>query len=876
MFLHNLTRDEASRRSALLRTDSYTVTVDLTGHDLSGSPIAEPDRFFVSRSVVRFTAAETSETHIDLIADSVLSAALNGIDLDPQSYDGSRLRFTAAEGDNELTVTARCRYSRSGEGLHRFVDPADDRIYLYTQFEASEARRVYACFEQPDLKATFELTVVAPSSWAVIGNSTGDAPQPVDGRVDASRWHFPPTPRVSTYLTSLIAGEYARVTDSHQTKSGELPMSILVRQSLQEYLDADRIFATTKAGFDIFEQHFGYAYPFGKYDQSFVPEYNMGAMENIGCVTLRDELVFRSRVTEASYRTRDDTILHELAHMWFGDLVTMVWWDDMWLKESFAEFAATFAIAERTGDPDTAWATFTGSRKNWAYEQDQLPTTHPIAADMVDLEAVESNFDGITYAKGASVLRQLVAFVGQEAFLEGVRGYFDKHAFGNTRLADLLAALEGPSGRDLSDWSSQWLETAGVNTLRPRFELDDDGNYASFSVEQSAAVLKKKQSTLRSHRIAIGLYNLVDGQLTRTQRVETDISGAATEIAELVGRPQPDLLLLNDDDLAYAKVRFDDRSLATAIDSLASLSSPLARAVCWGAAWDMCRDAELSASGYAELVLGAVGTESDLSTVRAVLANAREAVDTYTAPAHRSALTERWEQGLSELVDRADPGSDHQLALAQAYAASVRSAEGADRLTGWLAGDNVPSGLEIDTELRWRLVKPLARLGRLDDAAIDAELARDRTASGAERAAGARAARPTAEAKEAAWTLAVDGNEIPNETQRQICLGFWQQGQDEILAPYLDRYLKAAEQISTSTGVWADKSSIFRQNVLTYLFPDIADDAGKLGRVRGWLLAGITEAGAPLGDMVKHLASERLAEADRAHRCQQADTGRSN
>ncbi|HEY9294286.1 MAG TPA: aminopeptidase N [Microlunatus sp.] len=884
MFLHNLTRDEAGRRSALLDTHAYTVTVDLTGGDLSGfdqfgidqsgGRVEQPETTFASRSAVSFTASEESDTHIDLIAERVLSATLNGVDLDPGTFDGSRLPFRTRSGENELIVTALCRYSRSGEGLHRFIDPADDRIYLYTQFEASEARRVYACFEQPDLKATFELTVLAPSGWTVIANSIGDQPtkiassQPDGDDSDAnSSWHFPPTPRVSSYLTSLIAGEYAVVTDSHQTLSGELPMSILVRESLKEYLDADRIFATTKAGFDIFEKHFGFAYPFGKYDQAFVPEYNMGAMENIGCVTLRDELVFRSRVTEASYRTRDDTVLHELAHMWFGDLVTMVWWDDMWLKESFAEFAATFAVAERTGDPETAWATFTGSRKNWAYRQDQLPTTHPIAADMVDLEAVESNFDGITYAKGASVLRQLVAFVGQDAFLEGVRGYFAEHAFGNTRLPDLLAALEGPSGRDLSGWSAEWLETAGVNTLRPVFETDDSGNFTRFAVEQTAA---EKWPTLRHHRIAIGLYNLIDGKLTRTKRVETDIAGARTDIGELVGQQQPDLVLLNDDDLTYAKIRFDDRSLQTLIDNLSAAESPLTRAVCWGAAWDMCRDAELPAADYAELVLRNVGTETDLSTVRAVLGNAGVAVRSYTPPAARSKIVSRWEDGLAELVAAAEAGSDHQLALARAYAPAVDSTTGAARLGGWLQGAAIPNGLEIDTELRWLLIKQLARLGRVDEALIDAELERDNTASGQEQAAAARAARPTAEAKATAWALAVDENDIPNETQRQICAAFWQPGQSEVLDGYLDKYLNAAEQISTSTGIWADKSSIFRQNVLTYLFPDIADNAAAIGRVRGWLLAGVTANGGPLGDMVKHLAAEQLDSVERAHRCQQA------
>ncbi len=478
MFAHNLTRDEATARSALLHVEDYRIRLDLTGHDGAGHPVDSPDTTFVSTSVVTFTATESVPTHIDLIADEVLSASLNGVELDRSDFTGSRLPVTPTAGENELSVQALCRYSRSGEGLHRFVDPADGLTYLYTQFEVSEARRVFACFEQPDLKASYALDVLAPPEWTVISNSTPGDPVAVDDRT--SRWRFPATERFSTYLVGLVAGDYARVFDQHATRAGDLPMSILCRRSALENLDAERVFAITKAGFDVFEENFDFAYPFGKYDQAFVPEYNMGAMENVGCITLRDDLIFRSRTTQAAYESRDNTILHELAHMWFGDLVTMVWWDDLWLKESFAEWASHFAQsqidADRGGDPLHAWATFANQRKTWAYRQDQLPSTHPVGADMVDLEAVASNFDGITYAKGASVLRQLVAFVGRDAFLAGARSYFKAHAFGNTRLNDLLHVLEESSGRDLRQWSAQWLESAGVNTIRADFETDADGS----------------------------------------------------------------------------------------------------------------------------------------------------------------------------------------------------------------------------------------------------------------------------------------------------------------------------------------------------------------------------------------------------------------
>ena len=592
MFPDNLTRAEAKARSALIQTESYRVEIDL-----SDRAPADGTTTFRSSSTIRFSAAEAGALHVDLIADAVVSATLDGTALDPSSFADSRFPLTVAAGEHEVSIEALCRYSRTGEGLHRFVDPADDRVYLYTQFEPAEARRMFACFEQPDLKARYTTSVIAPQTWTVISNGAETRRTSLAGGL--ARWDFAETQPVSSYLTALVAGDYHVVTTTHPIAAGELQLSLLCRASLAEHLDADRIFATTKGGFDVFEQHFAYPYPFGKYDQVFVPEYNSGAMENIGCVVIRDEYVFRGRVTEASYRTRDDTILHELSHMWFGDLVTMSWWDDLWLKESFATWASHFASGE-LGDADANWASFCNAMKTWAYRQDQLPSTHPIAADMVDLEAVELNFDGITYAKGASVLVQLVAFVGRDAFLEGVRGYFSKHAFGNTRLTDLLDALELASGRDLSSWSAQWLETAGVNTIAPQFSVDAHGRFAAFELLQSAV---ERHPTLRDHRLAVGLYALSADGLSRIERVEIDLSGARTSVPELVGKPAPDLVLVNDDDLTYAKVRLDPRSLRTLLDHMAELPTALARAVCWGAAWDMCRDAELPAADYVRLVL---------------------------------------------------------------------------------------------------------------------------------------------------------------------------------------------------------------------------------------------------------------------------------
>lgn len=870
VFPDNLTRAEAATRSRLIATHSYELLVDLTGRDLP-----DPERTFVSTSTVRFTATDVAPTHIDLIAERVLTASLNGRELDPSTFVDSRLSFETVSGDNELTVTAVVRYSRSGLGLHRFVDPADDRVYLYSQFESSEARRVFACFEQPDLKAGYTISVLAPAGWTVISNG------PESGRIDhdggVRQWDFAPTARISTYLVGIVAGEYAVLTDACTGAAGEeIAMSLLCRQSLRPYLDADRILGTTKQGFEVFERHFDYPYPFGKYDQAFVPEYNIGAMENVGCVTLRDEFLFRSRKTAAAYETRDTTILHELAHMWFGDLVTMTWWDDLWLKESFAEWASHFALSEIAsvedgGDPQHAWATFCNARKNWAYRQDQLPSTHPIAADMVDLEAVEQNFDGITYAKGASVLRQLVAFVGRDAFLAGAADYFVRHAFGNTRLSDLLSALEKPSGRDLSGWSAEWLEIAGVNTLRPEFSTDpadnpdpadntdSAGRFTSFRVEQSAP---DAWPTLRSHRLAIGLYQLDGERLSRVHRVEIDVSGPSTEVPELVGLEQPDLVLVNDDDLTYAKIRLDQRSLATLINNVHLMDSSLARAVCWGASWDICRDAEMPSADYVALALRGVGAESDLTAVSSVLRQAQQAVDAYSAPGDRPGLAAHWESGLRALLAAAQDGSDHQLSLVRAYAGAVGSDAGATALEAWLRGEDVPAGLEVDTDLRWCLVTELARLGRLGDSAIDAELVRDNTIAGAEQAAGARAGRPDAGAKETAWTLAVDGDDLPNETQRSICRAFWQQGQKDVLEPYVERYLAEVEKISAAEGVWRTKGLSLRDNVLIDLFPDADMTRARLDRIDQWL------ASTSLADSVERLLVERRDDVARALRCQ--------
>jgi aminopeptidase N len=811
----NLTRDEAATRAALLDVTSYSIDLDLT----------TSDKTFGSTTTIRFTCSEPgADTFADLVDAEVHAITLNGRSIDPATaYADSRIALTDLAADNELVVVADCTYSRTGEGLHRFVDPADDRVYTYSQFEVPDARRVYTTFEQPDLKAPFTFTVTAPEGWKVVSNSPTPTPEP-SGEGKAV-WRFAPTKPLSTYVTAIVAGEYHEVLDTYHGKHGEIPLGHYCRQSLVEHLDADELVKLTRQGFEFFEDAFDYPYPFGKYDQLYVPEYNMGAMENAGCITLRDEYLPRSRQDRSFYEFRNEVILHEMAHMWFGDLVTMKWWDDLWLNESFAEWACYHAAVQATEFTES-WTGFTNARKNWAYRQDQLPSTHPIAADNVDLRAVEVNFDGITYAKGASVLKQLVAWVGLDNFLEGIRGYFKEFEYSNSRFSDLLAALERSSGRDLEAWAQEWLQTSGVNTLAPEFELDAEGRYASFGVRQTA---DPAYPTLRRHRLGIGLYDARDGRLVRRTSLETDVNGELTEIAELVGQEQPDLLLLNEGDLAYAKIRLDERSLRTVVDGIGTLDDSLARALCWGAAWDMTRDAEMSATDFVGLVLSGVGTETDAFGVSRIPGYAALAVAQYSAPQHRDELRATWEEGLRKLLEQAEPGSDHQLSFARAYAGAAHSDAALDDLERMLDGSLTFDGLAVDTDLRWTLLKGLARSGRAEADRIAEELSRDNTISGQENAAAARAMRPTAAAKEEAWEIAMVRDDVPNETQRNVVLAFMQPGQEDVLAPYVEKYFDAAHTL------WEDKGTQRASTALEFMFPKPLASQELLDRVDAWL-----------------------------------------
>jgi len=856
----NLTRDEARTRAELLEIESYTVDLDL-----------DPSRTttFGSTTVIRFRSRTVgASTFADLVGGTIHELTLNGRSLDPaEVYADHRIRLDGLEADNELRVVADCTYSHTGEGLHRFVDPADDRVYLYSQMEVPDARRVFTTFEQPDLKAVFRFTVTAPAHWVVVSNAPTPEPVPADG--DRAVWAFPETERLSTYVTAIVAGEYHSVHDTYVGKHGEIPLGHYCRQSMVPYFDTAELVEITKQGFAFFEDAFDFPYPFHKYDQLYVPEFNNGAMENAGCVTLRDEYLPRSRQATWFYEQRANTVLHEMAHMWFGDLVTMKWWDDLWLNESFAEWASHHALVAATSY-DEAWTGFTNNRKNWAYRQDQLPSTHPIAADNHDLEAVEVSFDGITYAKGASALKQLVAWVGEAEFFQGLRAYFRRHAFGNSRFADLLRALEETSGRDLGSWAEEWLQTTGVNTLAVDATVDDEGRYTSFAVTQSA---HPDHPTLRRHRIGIGLYDRrEDGRLVRRTAVETDVVGARTDVAKLLGAAQPDLVLLNDGDLSYAKIRFDERSLATVRESIQDIDDSLARALCWGALWDMTRDAELPAGDFVALVLQGIAAESDETAVKQLPVYVQIAIDQLAHPDKRAALRATWESGLRRLLEEADPGSDHQLTFVKAFAGTVgkrvppssyggaaRSEEGLALLAGLLDGSVTLAGFDVAEDLRWALVTALARAGRADEARIAEELARDNTISGLERAAAARAVLPSAEAKAQAWNDAAVRDDISNETQRSIAYVFDCSEQEDVLAEYLERYLTVADTI------WEEKGTQIASTMLEYMFPRVLTGQATLDRVDAWL------ASSPANPAAKRYVSEARDDIVRALAAQRAD-----
>ncbi len=798
----NITRNEAIQRAELVSDPVYRVSLELDGKGDTFSCFASID----------FKSVENSSTWIDLVSPQVESIWLNGEELNVNKvFDGTRIQLQKLKKENQLKIKSQCSYMNTGEGLHRHIDPVDNEVYIYTQFEVPDCRRVFPVFEQPDIKGVLNLTVKAPSKWTVISNTQTPEPKPIENNF--AIWTFDQTPKMSSYLYAICAGPYAKKTDIYEGKFGSYPLAIFVRPSLSQFLDHEEIFEVTKQGFKWFEDKFQIGYPFKKYDQVFVPEFNAGAMENVGCVTFRDEYIFRSRTTRTAYESRANTILHELAHMWFGDLVTMKWWNDLWLNESFAEWAAHWASTGAT-QYNEAWTLFHVQRKAWAYRQDQLPSTHPIAANMPDLDSVYENFDGITYAKGASALRQLVAWVGEENFLKGLKKYFEKHAWKNTELKDLLSELSISSGRELDSWSKIWLESSGATLLRPEIEVDANNLVTKIAIKQEPpSAPPGLDPVLRPHRLALGVYEKQGEKLVRTKRIEVDVVGEKTIINELNGVKRPDLLLINDDDLTYAKIRLDSHSLITATKEIASIESSLSRALIWGAVWDMVRDAEVGTGKYLDLVLAGIEKETDIGLVQQVLMQCRSAIDVFANRKNRKNYNIKLATGLDRLISLAKPGSDRQLALVRTFSAVATTEDQITKVAQILDGVQKIEGLVVDTDLRWALLRRLVVVGKRGEKEIEEELKNDDTVMGREHAAGARAAMPTLEAKQNAWSLVTNNENLTNSELHSILAGISYMDHEEVLKNFVDKYFDSVSIL------WNARTHEIGQSLVTGLFP---------------------------------------------------------
>jgi aminopeptidase N len=808
----NITQIEASQRSEVIKVSSYKIDLDLT----TGA-----ETFLVKTSVNFAGLKPGATTFIDCVGKRVISAKLNGVDFDPK-FDGESVFLPALAAENILEIEHEGVYSNSGEGLHRFVDPADNEVYLYTQFETGDARRMYACFDQPDQKATFTISTITPKHWEVISNYGIEATKDLDG--DRKHIQFATSQVISTYVTAIVAGAYKSVHDEYKGEK-TIPLGIYARKSFFQHVDAENIFEVTKQGFAYFEKTFGLAYPFGKYDQIAVAEYNWGAMENVGCVTFHEDvLIFRSKVTERSYISRATTIHHEMAHMWFGDLVTMKWWQDLWLNESFAEWASYLSVSESTKYTN-AWTEFNSVRKNWAYRVDQMTSTHPIAVEMEDLDAVRTNFDGISYAKGASVLQQLVAHVGRDNFISGLRKYFAKHAYKNTELSDLITELQAASGKDLTSWVNTWLRTAGVNTLRPVITLDGD-NYASVSVKQEFPPMPIGSKELRPHRLYVGLFDVKGDALVRRESIEVDIAGELTEIKELAGKNAADLLLINDHDQTYAKLRFDERSVETMKKYLGQLDDSLARGLIWASLWDSTRDGELPASDYITIALNALKGESDISMITATFMQIDTAIWAYVAPKNREAIRLAVANAAEALLDGAKPGSDNQLQYARAFANNAVTPAQFDRLKAML--DGAVNGLTVDAELRWYIFICGVKRGVFGPTEIATEGDRDKTAHGKQYVAYAHAAIPSREAKVAAFK-SVTTDDLSNTIHSYKCRGFNESIHWELLEGFVDQYFDAILK------VWETKGYEIAETTATLTFPAWAISEATVTKSQHWL-----------------------------------------
>ncbi|MFT4148210.1 MAG: aminopeptidase N [Micrococcaceae bacterium] len=830
----NLTRQEAQERAEIVtKVHSYDVNLDLT----------QGDKTFLSDTTVKFSALPGKSTFIDAITDKVHSVTLNGkeLNVDKVVEDNVRILLPKLEKENELHVVGDFIYTHSGEGLHRAVDPADNEVYVYTQFEVPDSRRMYTVFEQPDLKSQFTFTAIVPDHWKVISNApTPKAKKLGDGK---AKWSFAQTQIMSSYVTALVAGPYQSTHDELTSSSGKtIPLSIYARKSMFGYIDTAHLFKITKQGFAFYEKNFKTPYPFESYDQVFVPDFNAGAMENAGCVTYRDDYVFRSKVSDAVLERRDLTFLHELAHMWFGDLVTMRWWNDLWLNESFAEFMSTFCSVHGT-QWEEAWTTFSIMEKTWAYRQDQLSSTHPIMAEIRDLDDIQVNFDGITYAKGASVLKQLVAWVGLDEFMAGIVEYFKKHAWGNTELPDLMTELEKASSRNLDEWTKKWLETAGVNILSPVVKTDGK-KITSFTIEQSN---EEYCETLRPHRIGLGFYNLKGDKVIRDEYFEGDVDGKSIEIDEVVGKNRPNFILLNDKDFAYAKIFFDDESMKFIEDNIAKFEDSLARAVIWSNVWEMVRSQKFSSLKFIDMFIENISTEDQSNILMILLRQVSTAVDFYVPEDKIKETRAKVADALFKLMHDAEPGSDAQFQFAQNFISYAESDKHLAYIKDLRSGKEKLEGLNIDTDLDWSLLFALIAGGAAGEKDIVAAAEKDKTTLGNAKEAYARAAIPTAKAKKAAWKELTENEDLSNTMLEYTGGGFARANDIELLKPYIDPYFEIIKDI------WENRSHEIGQYIIDLGYPASAVSKETLAKTDAWLKANTD---APAG-LIRHIQEAR-------------------
>jgi aminopeptidase N len=799
MFNRALTRDEAVERARLLDVESYDIALDLTGCDQGATT-------FGSSTVVTFRCREPGGTTFAEWRSSEESKAfLNGRQV---SIEDGRITLDALQPRNELVVTGRGVYSTAGEGLHRAVDPADGATYVYSMCFLHEASRVFGCFDQPDLKAVLRVQVTAPDGWSVVSNSAADG----------SDGGFAVTPRLPTYLMAVAAGPYAHAQSvwTDPTSGRRVPLGLYCRKSLEPHLSADELFEVTQSGLDFFTRTFGVPMPFEKYDQLFAPEFNAGAMENPGLVIHMDELLYRSAVSDDQLELRALIVLHEMAHMWFGDLVSMRWWDDLWLNESFAEFCGYLATAECTRHRD-AWTSFGANDKANARSGDLRPSSHPVSALVQDTDAALLNFDAISYNKGASLLRQLLAFVGRDTFFRGVRNYFLEHSWGNTELADLLEALEAVSGRDLKSWGEQHLRTAGVPTWRPEVGVTEQGILSALTLHQSG--------TLTHQLTRVGEYVQTRGILELRDAIQVEVQGERTDVPQMAGRSAPDLLLFNDDDSAYAQVELDNMSLQTLQSTgVSALDDSLARGVAWGALFDMVHETTLPAARFVELVSRDIGRESHAGLLTRLVRRSDVVSSRYAPSAEVAGL--RTDLAAACAAGGRAEGLDagRRLALVRGHTLFATSDEQLAQLGRRLDGAGTQDGVDIDADLRWQVLTRLVACGSRGAPDIDAESARDATAFGRHKAEAARAALPDRAAKERAWLMATARSTSTNRLVSSACAGFWQLDQLDLCRPFVERYFAELDRL------WGECDVEISHVVTRTLYPSLLVEAETLER----------------------------------------------